>query len=116
MPHMQVICSTPQKHCKCSARHNNTVLQEMNHPYQNLEGHPLWQPIQKALGDMTSNQDISITTDSRYVIGFLLSTIIQGNPNLCRFIETAEEIAIASASTNCGGIQDAEHVVGGNGG
>ncbi len=88
----------------------------MNHPYQNLEGHPLWQPIQKALGDLTSNQDISITTDSRYVVGYLLSTIIQGNPDLSLFLEAVEEIAIASVATNCESIQDAEHVVGGNGG
>lgn len=88
----------------------------MNHPYQNLEGHPLWQPIQKALGDLITNQDISITTDSRYVLGYLLSTIIQGNPGLSRFLEPVEEIAIASVVTNGESIQDVERVVGGNGG
>jgi hypothetical protein len=44
----------------------------MNHPYKDLESHPLWKPIAEALSELESNQDLKITTRPEYVIGFLI--------------------------------------------
>lgn len=52
----------------------------MNHPYQKLESHPLWSVVSDALSDLAENQDISITTNDNYVIGYLLSKIVVDTP------------------------------------
>jgi len=48
------------------------VLQEMNNPYQRLEAIPLWRIISDALSDLVTNQDITITTNEDYVVGYLI--------------------------------------------
>lgn len=51
------------------------VLQNLKHPYVSLEEHPLWHPIEAALHDLANNHDLSISTDRRYVVGYLLSKL-----------------------------------------
>jgi hypothetical protein len=52
----------------------------MNHPYQKLESLPIWNVVSDALSDLVENQDISITTNDKYVIGYLLSKIVVDTP------------------------------------
>jgi RNAse (barnase) inhibitor barstar len=55
--------------------HALIVLQKLKHPYTNFDEHPFWRPIEAALGDLAANRDVSISTDMRYVVGYLLSKL-----------------------------------------
>ena len=44
----------------------------MTHPYQDLESLPVWKLLSEGLKELEENLDLSITTDSRYVVGYLL--------------------------------------------
>jgi hypothetical protein len=40
-------------------------------PYKELESHPLWSVIARAIDDLSRNQDLAITTSRDYVVGYL---------------------------------------------
>jgi hypothetical protein len=44
----------------------------MNHPYQDLESLPIWNILSEGLKELEDNRDLAITTDKRYVVGYLL--------------------------------------------
>ena len=49
----------------------------MNHPYQDLEADPRWKIIEDGINELEENQDLSVTTGSAYVVGYLLKKIIE---------------------------------------
>lgn len=48
---------------------------QLNYPYKTLEAHPFWHSVKTALEDLATNQDLTLTTDKRYAIGYLLSKL-----------------------------------------
>jgi hypothetical protein len=52
------------------------IRHEMNHPYKKYESLSLWSTIKKALADLVENQDVEITTNEEYVIGYLCQMIL----------------------------------------
>ena len=54
----------------------------MSHPYHELESTKLWEVLKEALKELIENQDIEITTNEEYVIGFLCKSIIESQNNM----------------------------------
>jgi RNAse (barnase) inhibitor barstar len=52
----------------------------MKHPYTAFERHPQWDVLKNALEDLVANQDLKITTADSYVIGYLLSKMVNAAP------------------------------------
>ncbi len=46
-------------------------------PYKDLIDHPLWSVIDKALDDLIKNKDVLVSTPRKYVIGYLLQSILE---------------------------------------
>jgi hypothetical protein len=42
----------------------------LTHPYSQFEGSDLWRVLERALTDLSANQDLTVTTAPEYVIGF----------------------------------------------
>ncbi len=53
----------------------------MVNPYQKYRETKLWRTIEKALEDLIKNQDISITTEKTYVIGYLCERLNKETEN-----------------------------------
>lgn len=47
----------------------------MPHPYEGLEGTPLWQAIDRAVADLERNGDLRLTTARSHVIGRLCRSV-----------------------------------------
>ena len=47
------------------------------HPYQQFEGTPLWEVIEKAVTDLEENQDLNLTTAPVYVIGYICKELAE---------------------------------------
>jgi|LakMenEpi03Aug12_release.lakeMendotaPanAssembly.Ray.scaffolds.fasta_scaffold1645887_2 hypothetical protein len=47
----------------------------MNHPYETYENTTLWETIKVAIDQLEKNNDIELTTNENYVIGFLCKCI-----------------------------------------
>ncbi|WP_078410753.1 hypothetical protein [Priestia abyssalis] len=58
---------------------NQTVskggTQYMSHPYEQFEGTPLWETINKGIDDLVENNDIEETTRREYIVGYLCKLI-----------------------------------------
>ena len=47
------------------------------HPYKQFEGSAAWQTIVRALDDLAQNNDIAEQTPREYVVGYLISKLVQ---------------------------------------
>lgn len=47
----------------------------MDHPYHAFENTPTWTAIATAIAELENNEDIHLTTDRAYVIGYLCQQI-----------------------------------------
>jgi hypothetical protein len=47
----------------------------MNHPYKELEEHPLWNVLKEGIEELEENNDISMTAHPSYVVGYLLKKL-----------------------------------------
>lgn len=47
----------------------------MSHPYEQFEGTPLWEAINKGIDDLVENNDIEETTRREYIVGYLCKLI-----------------------------------------
>jgi len=52
-------------------------MAQFSHPYKDLEGTELWKKVSQGIDDLVKNQDINITTQKEYVIGYLCKMIIE---------------------------------------
>jgi hypothetical protein len=43
----------------------------MNHPYSEFEKSKAWKVFDRAISELEKNRDLQITTERKYVIGFL---------------------------------------------
>ena len=48
------------------------------HPYLEYEDTPVWQTVRKALSDLETNQDLTITEWHQYVVGYLCRQLAKG--------------------------------------
>jgi hypothetical protein len=46
-------------------------------PYREFMSHPAWKVLDKALGELEANDDVEVTTASRYVVGFLIKSLVE---------------------------------------
>lgn len=53
----------------------------MSHPYEQFEGTPLWEAINKGLDDLGENNDIEETTSREYIVGYLCKLINESVAN-----------------------------------
>lgn len=44
-------------------------------PYEKYRGSELWNVLQKSLGELAENHDLTITTDLDYVVGYLVEKL-----------------------------------------
>ncbi|MCP3765021.1 hypothetical protein NLX67_22190 [Domibacillus sp. A3M-37] len=47
----------------------------MSYPYEQFEGTPLWEAINKGIDDLVENNDIEETTRREYIVGYLCKLI-----------------------------------------
>jgi hypothetical protein len=47
----------------------------MSHAYEQFEGTPLWESINKGLDDFAENNDTEETTSREYIVGYLYKLI-----------------------------------------
>jgi hypothetical protein len=47
----------------------------MNNPYEQYENTELWKIVENAINQLIKNQDVVLTTQKEYVIGFLCKQI-----------------------------------------
>jgi hypothetical protein len=45
-------------------------------PYRNARTHPAWAVIEQALQDLAANNDLELRTPPRYVIGYLIESLV----------------------------------------
>lgn len=45
-------------------------------PYRNAKTHPAWAVIEQALQDLAANNDLELQTPPRYVIGYLIESLV----------------------------------------
>ena len=51
------------------------------HPYKNLESHPYWEVISKALIELEKNNDFIFQTKKEYVCGYILKSLLENKIN-----------------------------------
>jgi hypothetical protein len=49
----------------------------MPHPYTEFEAIPVWTPIEGAVRELAENRDLTLTTASSYVVGFLCRRVAE---------------------------------------
>lgn len=52
-------------------------MTQFSHPYKDLEETEIWKKVSQGIDDLVKNQDINITTQKEYVIGYLCKMIIE---------------------------------------
>lgn len=46
-------------------------------PYRKFMSHPAWKVLEEALAELEANDDLELTTASRYVVGFLIQVLVE---------------------------------------
>ena len=67
------------------------------HPYESHEGGPLWNAVAQAVKALAKNGDLELTTDTKYVVGFLCKQLTE--PGV---VATPESTAQASTHPTTG--------------
>tara|TARA_B100001971_G_C17716399_1_gene299025 strand:+ start:68 stop:436 length:369 start_codon:yes stop_codon:yes gene_type:complete len=49
----------------------------MTHPYKDLEDDPQWAILQEGIRELEENDDLSLTTNSNYVVGHLIKKLTE---------------------------------------
>ena len=56
-----------------------TQKRVMSYPYIEFENTNLWNVLKEALEELKNNQDIEITTNEKYVLGFLCKALYEND-------------------------------------
>jgi len=52
---------------------------DSNFPYIAFTNHPAWKIMEDALCELENNSDLQIQTSQRYIVGFLLKSLMDKN-------------------------------------
>ena len=65
------------------------MMKEIKHPYKEYEQTYLWELIDNAVNDLEKNQDIVLTTQKEYIIGYICKSI---SPELKRLTDEKTQL------------------------
>jgi hypothetical protein len=59
----------------------------MVHPYAELEGTPLWNAVELAIGDLVQNADLIEQTPRAYIVGYICQGLLKARKQVSTQLE-----------------------------
>ncbi len=63
---------------RAGPRTRTKTTEPPSHPYEEYEGGPLWEAVDRAVGDLVSNGDLEEKTGRSYIVGYICKLVSAG--------------------------------------